>query len=287
MEQNNQFYSKKEFVKSTINVWDEHLTSDFPVHYHDFSELVIITGGKAVHIIDDMQYTIQSGDVYVIKGNTAHGFSQVRNLSLFNIAYMENEPVLEYDFLRIMSGFQALFFVEPVYRKQLNFEHKLHLSYKDMSFAESILGIMAAQNTENPEHERILRIHFTSFIAFLSQQFEQKTKNSKIVSISDTLAFIEKNYTQQITIDELAEMAYLSSRHFTRLFIQNYGITPKQYIVQLRIRYACSRLEQSAKNISDIALESGFTDTNYFTSCFKKRMGASPKEYRTGFRNNH
>lgn len=283
MEETEQFYSKREFVKNRINVWEENLNRDFPVHFHDFSELVVITGGKAVHIINGIEYNIQSGDVYVIKGNTTHGFSQVKNLSLYNIAYMENEPVLEYEYLRIMSGFQALFFVEPIYRKQLNFEHKLHLSSKDIVFAESILEIMASENKDAPQYDRILRIYFTSFITFLSRQFEQKCEKSKITSISDTLAFIEKNYTRQITVDELAKMAHLSSRHFIRLFIQNYGITPKQYIMQLRIRYACRRLEQSAKSISDIAFESGFTDTNYFTSCFKSRMGKSPKEYRTHF----
>ncbi len=282
MEETSQFYSKREFVKNSINVWDEHLTSDFPIHYHDFSELVVITGGKAMHVINGTEYSIQSGDVYVIKGNTTHGFSQVKNLSLYNISYMENEPVLEYEYLRVMSGFQALFFVEPIYRKQLHFKHRLHLNGNEMVFAESLLEIMASEDKGDPQYDRILRIYLTSFITFLSRQFEQKSDNSKITSISDTLAFIEKNYTRQITIDEMAEMAHLSNRHFIRLFIQNYGITPKQYIMQLRIRYACRRLEQSAKSISDIAFESGFSDTNYFTSCFKNRTGKTPKEYRAG-----
>lgn len=286
MEQVNAFYSKNEFVKNRVNVWEEHLTQDFPVHFHDFSELAIITGGKAVHIIDGSEYSIQPGDIYVIKGNTTHGFSQVKNLSLYNIAYTENEPVLEYEYLRIMSGFQALFFVEPIYRKQLNFEHRLHLGYQDMVFVESILKIMAGENKDNPQYDRILRIYFTSFITFLSRQYEQMNDESKITSISDTLAFIEKNYTQQITIEELSQMAHLSNRHFIRLFIQNYGITPKQYIMQLRLRYACRQLEQSVKNISDIALESGFSDTNYFTSFFKSKMNKSPKEYRSHFLQN-
>lgn len=274
------FYSKNDFVKNSINVWKECLLEDFPVHHHDFSELVVVTGGKAVHIIDGIEYDIQAGDVYVIKGNTSHGFLGIKNLTLYNIAYTKDEPVLEYDHLRVMSGFQALFFVEPVYRKKMNFRHKLHLEHKDMAFAERFLEIMVAEDKSLPQYSRLLRIYFTGFIAFLSRCYEQQNEKSQINCIADTLAFIEENYAQPVTVDMLSEMAHLSSRQYARLFIQNYGITPKQYIMRLRIRYAARLLAQSAKKVSDIALECGFSDTNYFTSCFKQRTGKTPKEYR-------
>ena len=162
----------------------------------------------------------------------------------------------------------------------MNFKHKLHLLYKDIVFADRFLEIMAAEDTTLPQYNRLLRIYFTGFVAFLSRCYEQQNKKSELYCIADTLAFIEENYAQPITVETLSEMAHLSSRHFTRLFMQNYGVTPKQYIMRLRIRYAARLLKQSKKKVSDIALECGFTDTNYFTARFKQKTGKSPKEYR-------
>lgn len=274
------FYSKTQFVQSSINVWKEHLFEDFPIHYHDFSELVIITKGAAAHVIDNIEYSIQAGDVYVIKGNTRHGFINVKDLTLYNIAYVSSEPILEYNYLRSMSGFQALFFVEPLYRKKAKFEHKLHLQHKDLLFAERLLEIMSNEKREYALCERILKIHLTSFITFLSRQYELNNEVSDLKHISDTLAYIEKNYTENIEIEELALQAHISTRHFNRLFISNYGITPKQYILKLRIQYACKQMLDSNKSISQIAAESGFNDTNYFTNYFKKKTGQTPREFR-------
>ena len=63
------------------------LTGDFPIHSHEFSELVLVIEGTALHIIDDEEYIISSGDVYVLQGNTVHGFKAMDNLHIVNIMY--------------------------------------------------------------------------------------------------------------------------------------------------------------------------------------------------------
>ena len=63
------------------------LKHDFAEHTHDFSELVLILEGKAVHVIDSMEYSIKAGDVYVIAGDTSHGFKDVSGLKLCNVMF--------------------------------------------------------------------------------------------------------------------------------------------------------------------------------------------------------
>lgn len=280
MEHETIFYRKNRFDQLSINVWKEHLVADFPVHAHDFSELVVITKGKGIHIIDNAEYTIQAGDVYVIKGNTTHGFKDIVDLTLYNIAYEAAEPILEFDYLRTFSGFQALFFVEPLYRKKMKFEHRLHLNPSDLMFAEKLLEIMCAENPHGNQYYRIQKIYLTSFMTFLARQYEINLSNNNISYISDILAYIEQNYMENFIVEEFAAKMHLSVRHFTRIFSETYGVTPKQYILKLRLQHACNSLRSSHKSIAQIASESGFEDTNYFSTYFTKKMGMTPKDYR-------
>jgi len=273
-------YNKSTFVKNQINVWTEDLTADFPIHSHKFSELVVIRSGGCTHIVDGWKYTLKAGDVYVLKGNTSHGFADVKAVSMYNIAYSDDEPVLEYDFLRAMPGFQALFHVEPVFRRQHSFKHHLHLNQQELEYVSRTLDIMRHEDQSLPYFDRLNRIYFTSLLAFLSRKYEHMFSHESFFSMADAIAYIETNFTSSISVSKLAEMAHLSERHFTRMFVQSCGVTPKQHILWLRMKYACSLLEKTDRSIADIALESGFTDINYFSSCFKQRMGITPLTYR-------
>jgi hypothetical protein len=115
------------------------LKDDYPIHRHSFSELVIILGGEAIHTTDLEEYPIYAGDVFVINGDIAHGFKNVNNISLCNIKYSHKilmEKSLE---LRQMSGFQALFVLEPYYREGKKFKNKLRLPTDKLCVLEPIL----------------------------------------------------------------------------------------------------------------------------------------------------
>ena len=267
---------------SSVRVEYAALRYDFPVHTHAFSELVVITGGKCSHIIDNETYEIQTGDVFVLKGNTAHGFTNVRGVCMYNVIYRADEPVFYYNDLKELPGFQALFFVEPLYRKTDAFQHKLQLDARGIEFAQQLLSRMLAES-ERPDAglSHAVHIYFTSLILFLSREYGNSVhRHTSIMQISDTLAYIERNFRKTLTIAELASMAYMSERNFSRLFMKNYHMPPKEYILSLRIRSACERLLHTDKSVTEIAFDSGFNDANYFSRCFKQKTGSTPSEYR-------
>jgi len=69
----------------------------YPLHTHDFSELVIILGGQGTHITKHSRFELFAGDIFVINGETAHGYENPKNLHLVNIMY---RPELLTDFLK-------------------------------------------------------------------------------------------------------------------------------------------------------------------------------------------
>jgi len=98
--------------------------------------------------------------------------------------------------------------------------------------------------------------------------------------IPKVVAFIKTNFAQPISIPALASEAGLSQRHLERLFKQRFSISPREYIIRLRVLIAADLLRSTNQSITEIALECGFYDHSSFTRQFKRRHGTLPLNYR-------
>ncbi|WP_028121892.1 helix-turn-helix transcriptional regulator [Epilithonimonas tenax] len=90
--------------------------------------------------------------------------------------------------------------------------------------------------------------------------------------------FIKKNLHQKLSIDAIAKMAYVSKSNFFKMFKQELGISPNEFIIHQRIKKAKELLSQQ-NSVSEVAFSTGFSDTNYFIRVFKQMEGVTPKIY--------
>lgn len=99
--------------------------------------------------------------------------------------------------------------------------------------------------------------------------------------IAQALTFIKQNYTNpDISLNMVAEEVSLSPAHFSTIFSQSLGKTFIDYLTDQRIQHAKKILSETNHRLSEIALEIGYNDPNYFSFLFKKKQGVSPTEYR-------
>lgn len=101
--------------------------------------------------------------------------------------------------------------------------------------------------------------------------------------ILSTQNFIEQNYADKISVDELADKAAISRRSFERRFKMATNNTPIEYIQRVRIEAAKRNLEASRKNVNETMYEVGYTDSKAFREVFKKVTGLTPNEYRNKY----
>jgi AraC-like DNA-binding protein len=254
------------------------------IHTHqDFSELVIVMNGSAKHIVDDEKFHIKKGDVFVISNDTAHGYEDTENFVICNIMYRsENLLSADYD-IKKNAGFHALFVLEPYFTKEHSFKSRLMLKPKDFEKIHTLTDIMLSEHqTKADGWQTFLQANFMTLVVMLSRlySFGDSSEKMDIINIAKSVSYIESHYTEDISIDELAEISHYSPRHFTRIFNETYHTTPLNYILSLRISRTCSLLKESQLPISDIALQCGFSDNNYFSRIFKKRTGLTPKQFR-------
>lgn len=260
-----------------------YLDTDFHLHIHDFNELVIIIQGEGEHQIEDKIYPIKVGDVYVIKGDTPHGFKNVKDLGLYNIMYLADEIFLQYPDLKILPGFQALFILEPFYRKEHEFLSKLVLTERELNYVLEILAyLLEEEEKKELAYLSQMRSYLSILFVYLARRYKVKRNDltQQIFNIAESISYIENNYTRDLNIEEIAKKANLSRRHFTRIFKDNYNLSPYEYIIRLRLKHARNLLKNTELTITEIANKSGFNDANYFTRQFKKKTGYTPSEYK-------
>lgn len=107
-----------------------------------------------------------------------------------------------------------------------------------------------------------------------------KMQDRMNTAIKDCCLYINNNFEKDITLTQLSQMLHLSPNYFLKLFKKEMGITPKEYLLQIRLDYARSLLSETDLNINVLASECGFHDASYFSMFFKKRYGTTPLEYR-------
>lgn len=108
-------------------------------------------------------------------------------------------------------------------------------------------------------------------------------KNHGDADIQKVQDYIEKNYEDKITVEDLANLVNIGRRTFERRFKEATTNSPIEYIQRVRIEAAKKFFEASRKNVTEVMYDVGYTDTKAFRDIFRKITGLTPIEYRNKF----
>lgn len=117
------------------------------------------------------------------------------------------------------------------------------------------------------------------YIPHQEKDISQKVRRNE-ERIKRMLDYIRKHLADEISIQEIAHAASVSSSECIRCFKQTIGTTPIQYVRQMRLQKATELLMSSNKKIIEIGIECGFQEMSYFSRIFKEQYGATPSKYR-------
>ncbi len=257
-------------------------------HYHNFIELVFILNGQGTQVLEGNEYLVSAGDVFVLQGNQRHYFKEASHVEIVNLMFDGiNHPEIMNSKIRQLEGYKALFILEPQYRAKHHFKNMLRLKRNELATIELILNTMFLEQENKQEgYQLILTNRLEELIILLSRHYSniETTKAKTLVRISKVIDYIENKYSENIFIEELSDMAYMSKRNFMRIFKGAVGLTPIHYLKQVRLQNARTMLRETNFQVSEISDMCGFSDSNYFIKCFRQAYSTTPYKYRMRFR---
>ncbi|MBI4650232.1 helix-turn-helix transcriptional regulator [Candidatus Desantisbacteria bacterium] len=109
-------------------------------------------------------------------------------------------------------------------------------------------------------------------------------KISNRLEIDKAIEYLYQNLDKKITVDNLAKAACMSPSHFFRVFKNEIGQPPQDYLNKVRMKIVKNLLKASDKPITEIALDCGFGSSSYLSACFRKAFNITPSDYQKAFK---
>lgn len=121
---------------------------------------------------------------------------------------------------------------------------------------------------------------FWAFIAAITPDDENRSLTASEEYIQKAENFIKINAHKKITVNDIAQYIGIDRSYLTRLFRQNLGTSPQQYIMDLKMNIAAQYLKNTGITIKETAQSIGYSDTHVFNKAFKKKFNSSPSCWR-------
>ena len=126
---------------------------------------------------------------------------------------------------------------------------------------------------------------------FLGKLIEENTGINRSLTetqsnyVIEAIKYIQFNYSNDISVDSIANAVGISRSHLYRVFISNLDQSPIDYLTEYRINEACNLLKNTNLSISQVAVSVGFFDQFYFSRVFKKIKKMPPSKYKQSIEN--
>lgn len=158
----------------------------------------------------------------------------------------------------------------------------------DLSFSDQIAetwhemysSLCHGYAEENIGYANFCLHRFFSLFLFPNRITKPAVNDKKEDQLEQSIVFMKANIHKRLTAEEIAQEFHYSSSHYSVLFKQKTGLSPIDYFIRIKIRYACQLLAHTNLLIKEIANKVGYDDPYYFTRLFKKVTGRSPIEYK-------
>ncbi|HCT90615.1 MAG TPA: AraC family transcriptional regulator [Lachnospiraceae bacterium] len=247
----------------------EGVLQPFPNHFHEYYVIGFMEGGRRILSCRNQEYTIRKGDILLFNPGDSHACVQ------------SDDEALDYRGMNI-----------PV-ETMLDLAGEITGKRILPGYSPCVIRDEAAAGYLRPLHERIMagsrefdkeeQLFF--LISLLIRQYGQPFEScipECRTEIKKTCAFMEEHYGEHLCLDQICRHMGLSKSTLLRAFTKSKGVTPYNYLLNIRIGKAKKLLEQGVLP-ADAALQTGFADQSHFSGCFHRFIGLSPGVYREIF----
>jgi AraC-like DNA-binding protein len=276
----------------TVIVKDEVLEYFYPhLHRHEEIQITLIQKGEGTLLVGNHMHAFSANEIYLVGANVPHVFKS--DPSYFSAK--GNKRVQSLTIFFNTKGKLASLFELPELKNVHSFFSNFYNGFKipPQSFADisaKILGIQYSNGLDQlMQFFQLLKSLSTlENVNPLTPGTERKALSDyEGMRISNVYNYILQNYNRDLTLEEVAEAAYMTPQAFCRYFKKHTQLTFISFLNEVRINEACKKLiDGGYDSVSSVAYDCGFNSITNFNRVFKSATGKSPREYIASFLNN-
>ncbi|MGN0163671.1 MAG: helix-turn-helix domain-containing protein [Candidatus Ornithomonoglobus sp.] len=255
---------------------DPHFTVN-KFHSHAQYEITYLFKGNRKYTIGSKVFSAAAHSFIFTNKNTSHKteFEECPEYERFSIYFTD-------EFLTSHFNAEAVEDILKLFDTSV-----LKLTEQNVGFVEGILHKAESEYRLCGKYSPVLVELYTAelFIYILRMKLDSMSENfgmhhKSADFISQVTQYIIDNYSNPITLTDTAAYMHLSPSWFSSKFKTCAGLGFREYLTRVRVQKACEMLLDTNLSITQIAMDTGFNDSNYFGSAFKKVTGISPRNYR-------
>lgn len=267
-----------------FNIYICSIPYDFrevPLHWHNEMEIIYVKKGKGNISLDFETYYVESGDIIIALPGQIHGIFRLEGFS------MEYENIIfsaDMLFSKIADSVSEEFFA-PLFSGKLNFNHVI--TADDYCYADFARCLDRADAIHIPPFPKGYKLalkgclfNFMYAIAGIAEDKESDKDSKNLDRIKDVIKYIEKNYAQPISIDEISSVCGFSPSHFMKFFKNIMGCSFVDYLNEYRLSMASRILVSTEDTVLSVAADCGYYNLSYFNRLFKRKYKVTPSEFR-------
>lgn len=235
-------------------------------------QLFLSRNGTGIFQIDGYPDVIMKpGTILLLPANMPHRYSPSSSLEPWDLGFVAFNGIHVNSMMIQMNMHPCMALQAP------NFEQL----WKQLEALWHLISL----NGEQAFWEASKRIYNLLLTVLEGQAAKQRGRNGSLqitqpnTSLQAALKLIHKHYNEKLLLSNVARAVGYSVQHFHRLFIENYGTTPQQYILQLRMRRAVQLFQDTPDITVEKAAQQLGMEASYFIRMFKRTYGTTPKQY--------
>jgi AraC-like DNA-binding protein/quercetin dioxygenase-like cupin family protein len=259
--------------------------ADIRSNRHDYFELLYVYSGQVVYQVQDRQFRLREGDLFVMGSMLMHRMSQYPRRKL-KAAVLYFHP----DLIRGNGSNGAdLEYLMPFLVQDELFPHVVKAS---TGIPAQVLDLIRRAAAELPAESNRARLSVQTYLKMIlvllvNHYADYKSgedvflrKHRELQKLQPVFKYIDENYAFSITVQGAARCVHMSKSSFMRFFKRVTGESFITYVNHFRISRAQSLMLTTDKSIAEISQEVGFCDQSYFGLLFRKLIGHTPREYK-------
>jgi AraC-like DNA-binding protein len=252
---------------------------EFELHFHDFNKIVIFISGNVTYLIEGKAYKLKPWDILLVSSSEIHktivdaSMTYERMIIWVNSNFLIKHNSPENNLL-------TCFDIASTEKRNL-----LRLDTELLRQGKYILSQLKEEYLKGGFGSQVLKnALFLQFVIYLNRLYltpeaiKHQADGDYNESIGEVIKHINENLCEDMSVENLASIFYMSRYHLMHKFKSQTGYTIHSYILQKRLMMA-NTLIKSGKSMTEACSECGFGDYSSFVRAFKKIYGLSPKQH--------